>query len=257
MVSYTNWDANKRQACVCDPYYTGTDCSLKQCPRGDNVLTLTAAGQPTQTFGFTTSDAGGLKSTSQFTITYMDLYGGVWTTRPITIGGGVTVGGDATGNTAIKAALQALPNAVIPAVTVTSSYAGTTMTYVVTFTDEANAGPQNPLTINWKGCTRAGCTPYYTGLVSTTAATAVTVTIPTTGTASFYNTGVSTVTAVSENAICSEHGICDTTSGQCKCFSGFYDLGKFLKIYFLFNISFNFIHKSFIRLPRTNHLIVS
>jgi hypothetical protein len=29
------WDAHKSRACVCDPKYTGLDCSIRMCPRGD------------------------------------------------------------------------------------------------------------------------------------------------------------------------------------------------------------------------------
>jgi len=29
------WDAHKTRGCVCDPKYTGLDCSIRMCPRGD------------------------------------------------------------------------------------------------------------------------------------------------------------------------------------------------------------------------------
>jgi len=29
------WDAHKTRACVCDPKYSGLDCSTRMCPRGD------------------------------------------------------------------------------------------------------------------------------------------------------------------------------------------------------------------------------
>jgi len=29
------WDAHKTRGCVCDPKYTGVDCSIRMCPRGD------------------------------------------------------------------------------------------------------------------------------------------------------------------------------------------------------------------------------
>ena len=29
------WDAHKARACVCDPKYSGLDCSSRMCPRGD------------------------------------------------------------------------------------------------------------------------------------------------------------------------------------------------------------------------------
>jgi len=37
---YGLWDAQKNRACVCDPRWTGDDCSLRKCPRGDDPLTV-------------------------------------------------------------------------------------------------------------------------------------------------------------------------------------------------------------------------
>jgi hypothetical protein len=37
---YGLWDAQKNRACVCDPRWTGDDCSQKKCPRGDDPLTV-------------------------------------------------------------------------------------------------------------------------------------------------------------------------------------------------------------------------
>jgi hypothetical protein len=37
--SYNLWDADMNQACVCDPGFAGAACSERQCPRGDDPLT--------------------------------------------------------------------------------------------------------------------------------------------------------------------------------------------------------------------------
>lgn len=37
--SYTVWDAEITYGCVCDPGYTGPDCSLRECPHGDDPRT--------------------------------------------------------------------------------------------------------------------------------------------------------------------------------------------------------------------------
>ena len=199
MQTYTKWDKSKIQGCVCDPYYEGNDCSQRQCPRGDNVLTLTKNTASSQTFGYGAIASFG----GEFTITFTDLYGGVWQTRPITVG---TTAATNVGN--IQNALEALPNSVIPSCQVTYD----TNVYTVTFSDPANAGTQNLLKLNVRGCKRAGCSPKYTG-ISKADGTAVTVT-----------TAHVSSAALKENAVCSEHGTCDSTTGQCKCFSGFYGL---------------------------------
>ncbi|KAL3663343.1 hypothetical protein V7S43_011749 [Phytophthora oleae] len=36
--AYTAWDAVKHMGCYCDQGYRGPDCSLKECPSGDDVL---------------------------------------------------------------------------------------------------------------------------------------------------------------------------------------------------------------------------
>lgn len=37
---YDLWDADKHQACICDPGFAGFDCSQRLCPRGDDPLTI-------------------------------------------------------------------------------------------------------------------------------------------------------------------------------------------------------------------------
>jgi len=188
--SYSQWDNSKAQACVCDPYYEGTDCSLRSCPRGDNILTTASSGSDIQTFTWGTANAAG-----EFTLTYTDSYGGSWTTGAIAW--------NAAGS-AVEDALKALPNAVIPAVTATLSSTALS----VTFTDAANTGAQQAIVVNWAGCKRAGCTPMYDGLAAAPGAVVRTVTSG----------------SLKEQAVCSEHGVCDTSSGLCKCFSGYYNL---------------------------------
>jgi EGF-like domain len=37
--AYTQWDAKQLTACVCDMGYTGNDCTMRMCPKGDDPLT--------------------------------------------------------------------------------------------------------------------------------------------------------------------------------------------------------------------------
>jgi hypothetical protein len=39
------WDADKNFGCVCDEYYTGYDCSLRECPVGDDPMTSGQANE--------------------------------------------------------------------------------------------------------------------------------------------------------------------------------------------------------------------
>lgn len=49
------WDANRIYGCLCDPEYTGYDCSLYTCPYGDDPLT-TGQDNEQQIISCTTSD---------------------------------------------------------------------------------------------------------------------------------------------------------------------------------------------------------
>jgi hypothetical protein len=181
-------------------------------------LTLAKTKNQIQTICFVDGTTG-TDPAGSVTITYTDLFGGKWETRPITVDGTAA----ATTATNVAAALKALPNAVIPAVTVAAGTAaaaalpvghGTCIT--VTFTDAANTGAQNLLTVNFKGCNRSGCSPKYSGL--TTGDNGITVTVADSTTFS------TTETALKEKSICSEHGLCDSATGLCKCFHGYYNL---------------------------------
>ena len=206
MQTMSTWDASKIQACVCDPYYEGTDCSLRQCPRGDNILTLNDVSTvQTITIVDGTDSAD---PTGEITITFTDLYGGVWTTRPITYLG---TSADAT---AVSEALQALPNQVVESVTCVHAVVTAGETLTCTFDSDHNAGVQNLMVVNTGGCKRAGCSPIYTGL-GIVAATedGILATVADTTAAD----------SAKEAKVCSEHGLCDTETGLCNCFSGYYD----------------------------------
>lgn len=47
--TYTGiWDYNKIQGCVCDKGYSGYDCSVKECPKGDDPMTTGQTGEVVQ-----------------------------------------------------------------------------------------------------------------------------------------------------------------------------------------------------------------
>merc|ERR1719247_3118389 len=100
---YKYWDAHKNQACTCDPRWTGDDCSLRKCPRGDDPLTIDAIDdQSAGNHGDGTSASGDdstyvqnverqnlvIQSDHQipighFSLTFTDYYGDEFTTKPI------------------------------------------------------------------------------------------------------------------------------------------------------------------------------
>jgi hypothetical protein len=172
------------------------------CLKGDDPLTTvfskgTAQKAHTQNIGFTTASTS---AGDAFTITFTDLYGAAWTTRPI-----AAIGGDWTGlEGAVKAALEALPNQVVKAVTVASSSAGAgTAKWEVTF--DANSGVQNLLVVNTGGCDVDGCQPRIAEL---------TCTVPPTTSADAWS-------GTTEANECSGRGNCDSEIGVCECNEGF------------------------------------
>ena len=102
---YTAYDAKMTRSCVCDGYYSGADCSFRQCPRGDDPLTTeiecqgVSSGTQSHEVQEITITADTMLS-GEMTLTYTDAYGQSWTTSPIVVGGDnkfdIRVGADDT-----------------------------------------------------------------------------------------------------------------------------------------------------------------
>jgi hypothetical protein len=78
--------------CSCAGGYNGNDCSTRLCPKGDDPLTYEvensgdgAANQGPEVQTVTFTAGRGIGGTA--TLTYNDLYGQSWTTRPFNVGG--------------------------------------------------------------------------------------------------------------------------------------------------------------------------
>merc|ERR1712072_1655520 len=78
------WSADKFQGCKCDGGWGGNDCSLRQCPRGDDPETQCADEQGNDIQYLTCT---GMKSNTEqyFNLRFTDLLGNRYNTRAIVI----------------------------------------------------------------------------------------------------------------------------------------------------------------------------
>ena len=118
-LDYRLWDADKNAACVCDSGYGGIDCSLRQCPRGDDPLTQAASTCGTsdcrnekQSF----SVDGAQSTAGVYFLTFTDVDGAAYKTSDFQLVTDSTVAGWAAklaqNEANIKNALESLPNGV-------------------------------------------------------------------------------------------------------------------------------------------------
>ena len=204
---YSDWDASKIQVCVCDPAWTGPDCNQRMCKYGDDPMSVfDANGAQTQTnevqFVKIKSTAA-ITAAGAFTLKYTDWAGETWTTWPIFY--------DTLSAIDVEEALEGLPDRVIPTVTVTM-YSGIPDAatagkgFYVTFSSADTPGNQPVLQIDGTACTAHGCQPYLVGL-----ATGGTLTLE-----------VAETDGTEERQECAGRGKCNTETGLCECFDGFY-----------------------------------
>lgn len=144
--TYALWDAKKSFACVCDAGYAGSDCSMRECPRGDDPLTATS---PTcgnkacvnEVQGFTLA-GGASNNNKNYRLTFTSFQGLSYTTSDVTLSSGTTAADFTANAAAVVNALHALPNNVTGVVRVSvaadpvASQGGavTNLRYLVTFT---------------------------------------------------------------------------------------------------------------------------
>lgn len=104
---YSLWDQDKTMGCKCDPGYWGADCSLRKCKYGVDPLFYDDRPEPTYqktVIRIGALHAGATKPTGTFKISFYDVFGEEYVTRPIAADAAAT---------AVQNALQALPNGVI------------------------------------------------------------------------------------------------------------------------------------------------
>ncbi|KAG3241315.1 hypothetical protein PI124_g13831 [Phytophthora idaei] len=186
----STWDAHRIRTCLCDPFYFGYDCSLKECPRGDDFNTDDDAieRQLIQCI----ADAG------SFTLTFRDE-----TTTNIPYN---AVESD------VKAALEELST--IGEVDVTFSggavacSSSLNIVVMVDFLTELGdlpplSGPNTLLQDRINGDARDGSG----SLVFVTGGDTL--------------LGQTSVKGTREDAFCSNHGICDFSTGICTCHANY------------------------------------
>ncbi|ETO75683.1 hypothetical protein F444_08762 [Phytophthora nicotianae P1976] len=183
----TPWDADRIYGCVCDHGYTGADCSLRQCPYGDDPI---STGQVDEVQSVSCLCNG---CTGTFTLSFRGE-----TTRPLD--------GNVDTAATLKAALEDLIT--IRGVSV-SLNGGTTLcdsdgvSAMITFTYEHGNVPALVIGSSLSGGTSS-------------------LTVETDGTQAAYGpTPPLTVRGTKEWLECSGRGTCNTLLGLCACATGF------------------------------------
>merc|ERR1712010_441490 len=175
------WDQKRTQSCKCDRGYTGYDCNSRVCPFGDDPTSdcgENSAGDVQLVVTHSLQNPSKKDSLNKyFTLTFTDMFGGEFTTRPI-LDHAKSCKQDPVGTATpcpeIQYALMDLPNFAIPGVEVdamqykttgSGDTGKTTSLYTVQFTDSSNSGKQNTLKCETITDTKvAGAQPKYEGV---------------------------------------------------------------------------------------------
>jgi len=210
-LTYRLWDMDKAQSCVCDHGYSGPDCSRRECPRGDDPLTH----RPTDCGGETCRDevqVFQVRSTTSVAavdwmyILFQDWTGQTWRTDMFQFGDACSLA-DTDLESILSSSLQAIPNSVFEGVTVDVTINGAA-DIDVSFTFTHNSGnlatlefvnlPADQLTRN-NTCAGSDVVQDFDVIELTSADE-----------------------GNKEESPCSNRGLCDYTTGLCKCFRGYY-----------------------------------
>merc|ERR1711862_858093 len=208
-VLYRLWDMDKSQGCVCDPGYSGPDCSRRECPRGDDPLTHrnrdcggAACDNEVQVH---TLVAGGAAA-DWFTIRFREWTGEVWRTDYFQFGNDACIATtDAMRARIIKDQLQAIPNNIFEEIDVTVD--ATTVANTITIDFIENSG--NIAELVFDNAAREQVTYGNTCTGADTTAD--------------YTVTASSNDGTTEESTCSNRGLCDYSTGVCKCFRGYFN----------------------------------
>lgn len=173
---YRLWDSDKNAACICDPGFTGIDCSLRVCPLGADPLTMVpsmcggACADEQQAFSVDGGQGNAATLPGTYFLIFTDYSGGVYKTNEFALYTDNTVADFAAlklrNELAVKAALEELPNGVAGKVSVStdSSYTGgavqrSQLRLQVTFTTKSGNLPE--MVLGWAGTSNAATLSSY------------------------------------------------------------------------------------------------
>jgi len=244
------WDQYRTQTCKCDRGYTGYDCNSRICPFGDDP-TSDCGENSAGDVHLVVSRSLSAGDKQFFTLTFTDMFGGDFTTRPIHDNSPTCAVN--TPCPEIQYALMDLPNFAIPEVEVDTiakkdNGAGasktTTSLYTIQFTDSSNAGKQNTLRCQVvKDNDVAGAQPKYKSVqacevfnvggpewfdesgeaLKLTLASFPEIAVQDKATVlKSAGTAVTAATTYEDFQPCSSKGDCDAATGTCTCNSGHY-----------------------------------
>jgi hypothetical protein len=223
------WSASKFQACRCDGGWGGSDCSQRQCPRGDDPETVCDEDLGNDVQEITCTDIP-VDTQTYFSLRLTDQLGHRFSTRAIvapahadsTTDVGRLANAQAV-SASIQTALEALPNFAVPQVEVsrneaTFDYEGpsasptkiNTVTYEVTFRDPRTSGALPLMDVFYLQSCASGVQPKFE---PATAAPDFACTV----TRKATTAGV----AYRENLECSNRGLCNRKTAECNCFDGY------------------------------------
>ena len=162
---YRLWDSNHNAACACDPGYMGVDCSLRDCPRGNDPLTINAAscgGQTCQSEMQSMSFDGSQVTPGTYYLTFTDYTGPPFRTIEFPIYTDSVNDPDwdmhkLENENVVKARLETLPNNVTGTVSVSSSGGGADAKdqYRLSVTFSGKSGNLPEMSLGWTGTSNA------------------------------------------------------------------------------------------------------